>query len=303
MKDGDNIPISQFGDVPKETRRPLEDGLPPINLSMYSNTLHPRDDTEEDLASFQDADDLISFIYNIWTTLFLPAVEKDDDYDQQYHYVIPNSSDGGDADVSKGGSAIIRIWLSEKPDHAGLTAPPRQWEDFNFSPPNPHRPRGQMCYEGYVPDGADPNDPGPSEHWWNSFSDACKSSFGTTGPTYPKDFSYSGQGRFADPHNGAGWSGKYVADDCPYQIKCSDLVGWGGDGKSGDAFQHTETCRRRTVDGVYHGGIFKHSFDDSGWELRRRGRIQRKKRDGNPVPMECGYFIIHPLGQNINPPN
>lgn len=310
LKDKEKVPIASFDDASKSSGKAFEDEMPPIDFNRYSSTnIQPRDDTKEDFASFQTADDLVSFVYAIWSTLFLPAVENNDEYDQQYHYIVPKYADGGDNDVFDGGLVVIRMWLSEKPDIAGLSAPQQKLIDYSFSPPDSSRPRGQMCYQSYIPDAADPSDPGPSVDWWNAFSDACKTSFGTTWPTDPKDFSYSGRGCvrkgkndktcYPNPKNGAGWSGHYVADGCPYKIQCSDLVGRGGDGKSGAAFAHTEMCRKqRSLDGVYHGGIYKHSVDTSGYELRRAKRRQwRKRKDVNPVPNECGYFVIHPLSQ------
>ena len=343
LKPGDKVPETWYDAEPQSGKRDFEDidGYD-IDVNSYmersqddedfhsdseaDNIIYRRDDPHDDLGMFKTKEDLQGFMYQLWQTVFIPRANEKQEYDQTYHLFAPH--DVGQFDLVKGGMATFRIWLSEGPDDGNLMKPPLApavWSNWNMpgTIPTITRPTGQVCFQDFLPPGAQEDNPGPSVSWWNAFSDACNNAKKVDGKSTPKEFSYSGKGNLVncqpDPSVGAGWEGHYFADGCNKPVQCSDLVGKGGDGKTGDAINHANTCRGLTPDKKYHGGVFYHVWDkDTGGELKRdegnstgtaSGNVVMKrgvgdvkdwdelKRDVNPVPNQCGYWIIHPLGQ------
>lgn len=227
-------------------------------------------------------------------------------------HVFP-SSIGGENSLVDGGSFIISLKDTlDKPDLDWVTGPPPpsypSWTDLTAKNP-PADSTHSECYPAYLPDGSNTDDPGPSEHWWWGFSKACTDAFGGSRRATPQNFSY--QGKYYNPgsgpdvrdlNNGAGWRGDFLvpSDARCGQVKfaCKELFGNGGDAKSGEAFQHTETCREVTADHKYHGGVFSYmAWDptriDIG-DLRRRRAVPPRVQE---LKIPCGVVRIRPLSE------
>lgn len=260
-----------------------------------------RDDPNDNQCLPTDAEDFQSIIWNLMWTQFFPQMNQGI---MSASYSIYHEALEGSEDIYRGGALKVMFWVTEEPDILGMKYGPNtdrpdaaRGNDITRTPSWTYRDHstvyGQECFDNYFPANATTiydrtSDGVPTKNWRFAFNDACKNAFGGTKPTKPKDFIYAGPGYNSDPENGVGWNGTYHAEDCQYDVQCSDLLGLNGI-TLGDLNNHFTHCKSKTQDQRYHGGMFYHSKDLGG----RYG-----KRDDPWVPNRCGYLQIEPLGMN-----
>ncbi|KAL9618012.1 MAG: hypothetical protein Q9160_007260 [Pyrenula sp. 1 TL-2023] len=282
---------------------PIGDGPPPATprsaTSTNTNTPVPlprHDEKHDDFGAPTRKEDFTAILYHLWKDVFVPRAGRGQTgmTFSLYHRGLAAAND-----LVAGGIVRISMWLTETPDFEALHAPALdetlQSPDWKYTPVDV---RNAECFEAYVPARASVTDPGPKGHWWNTFSDRCKAALGGSEAAVPRPFQYAGPGRIVDPETGLGWRGEYVPDGCTERIRCVDLVGSGGDGKTGDALHFAEMCRARTADHRFHGGIYYHftrqQADRSDEEDPYKGDVDPPQRPSAP----CGYMKFTPLGED-----
>ena len=290
-----------------------------------SRGLRQRDDLEDHSCIPDSGDDLEKLIYNLWFTQFKPAVEAGQSESMEFSAF--HEEFGGPDQIHKGGQFVVKIWISEEPDWAGLGDPNvenydsydfpdedkaiRSLKDYGYT-------HGIECFTDARPVGSFNNKEKagwPRTDWHYSVADACYQAWGKSGeaPHPTTGFTYQGRGKNWDKDDstdGLGWGLRYKPlGNCQRTLKCQDFTGLHFDAQDhghkegGDLDNLYTTCTQPKVnpDGLFRGGrIYHQGRHGNRWGKERKRDAWDPDHPDDPFIFDrCGETEIWPLLDDV----